>query len=358
MKSKLQDKICLTCKKTFTPESSRSKYCNRKCFFNRNISLNGFKICVNCNKNKELSEFDNKRNHCKDCRVLYKNNNKKTKIDIYMPNLNLIFKNCVKYAKKRNKEWNIEFEDYCRLRTSQCFYCNNLLGKRGVGLDRINNLMGYGIDNVVPCCGRCNIFRSDIYEFDDFVKFSNLIKQIDFEHIQKELINSAKLTKSLEFGEFNLSSGEKSKYYFDASKLMFDSKAINLITQSILKLVNFANITSVGGPATGALPLVSSLLCVLGKNHWPMKGFFVRKETKEYGKKELIEGHLNSNDNVILLEDVTTTGGSLLRAVEEVQKIAKVSQVITVVDRNQGADKLFESKKIPFKAILNINQIL
>jgi orotate phosphoribosyltransferase len=91
---------------------------------------------------------------------------------------------------------------------------------------------------------------------------------------------------------------------------------------------------------------------------WPMKGFFVRKETKEYGKKELIEGHLTADDNVILLEDVTTTGGSLLRAVEEVQKVAKVSGVVTIVDRNQGADKLFESKGIPFKAILNINQIL
>jgi orotate phosphoribosyltransferase len=57
---------------------------------------------------------------------------------------------------------------------------------------------------------------------------------------------------------------------------------------------------------------------------------------------------------VVLVEDVTTTGGSLLKAIDEVQKIAKISQVVSVVDRNQGAYKTFEEKGILFKSILNV----
>jgi orotate phosphoribosyltransferase len=141
------------------------------------------------------------------------------------------------------------------------------------------------------------------------------------------------------------------------SKVVLDSHGLALISSSIIGAAKWNGVTAIGGPAYGAIPIVSGVLTIMNIS-WPMKGFFVRKETKEYGKKELIEGHLTKDDNVVLLEDVTTTGGSLLRAVEEVQKIATVRQVITIVDRNQGADKLFEAKGIPFTAILNINQIL
>ena len=121
---------------------------------------------------------------------------------------------------------------------------------------------------------------------------------------------------------------------------------------------SWTKVTAIGGPAYGAIPIVSGMLTMFAEHKWPMRGFFVRKETKEYGKKELLEGHLNENDAVILIEDVTTTGGSLLKAVNEVQKVATVIQVISVVDRNQGAYDLFKEKSIPFKSILNISQIL
>lgn len=163
--------------------------------------------------------------------------------------------------------------------------------------------------------------------------------------------------KALSRGEFKLASGQTSNYYIDLSRVVLDSHGLALIASSIIGAAKWEDITAIGGPAYGAIPIVSGVLTMMNVS-WPMKGFFVRKETKEYGKKELIEGHLTKDDNVILLEDVTTTGGSLLRAVEEVQKVAKVIQVITIVDRNQGAEKIFEAKGIPFKALLNINQIL
>jgi len=159
--------------------------------------------------------------------------------------------------------------------------------------------------------------------------------------------------------KFRLASGQTSDYYIDLSKILLDSVGLSLVASSVMEEVDsWTKVTAIGGPAYGAIPIVSGMLTMFAEHKWPMRGFFVRKETKEYGKKELLEGHLNENDAVILIEDVTTTGGSLLKAVNEVQKVATVIQVISVVDRNQGAYDLFKEKSIPFKSILNISQIL
>ncbi len=165
--------------------------------------------------------------------------------------------------------------------------------------------------------------------------------------------------KALSRGKFVLASGQTSDYYIDLSKILFDSIGLSLVSAAVIEEVYaWKPISAIGGPAYGAIPIISGMLTLFSEHKWPMKAFFVRKETKEYGKKELVEGHLDKGDKVILVEDVTTTGGSLLKAVNEVQKIATVSQVISVVDRNQGAYNLFKEHNIPFKSILNISQIL
>lgn len=175
---------------------------------------------------------------------------------------------------------------------------------------------------------------------------------------RNQLINLIQ-EKALTKGTFALASGQKSDYYIDLSKVLLDSVGLSLIASSILEEVDsWKKITSIGGPAYGAIPIVAGMLTLFNEHKWPMKGFFVRKEIKEYGKQELLEGFLESNDKVVLVEDVTTTGGSLLKAVNEVSKIATVLQVISVVDRNQGAYNLFKDKGIQFKSILNISQIL
>jgi len=165
--------------------------------------------------------------------------------------------------------------------------------------------------------------------------------------------------KALSRGKFLLASGQTSDYYIDLSKILLDSVGLALVSAAIMEEVDsWTRVTAIGGPAYGAIPIVSGMLTMFAEHKWPMKGFFVRKETKEYGKKELLEGHLNQDDKVVLVEDVTTTGGSILKTINEVQKLATIVQVISVVDRNQGAYKLFEEKCIPFKSILNISQIL
>ena len=163
--------------------------------------------------------------------------------------------------------------------------------------------------------------------------------------------------KALTRGTFNLASGQTSDYYIDLSKITLDSLGLSLIASSIIEEVdNWSNITAVGGPAIGAIGITSGILTLMHESKWSMKGFFVRKDSKTHGKEDLIEGYLDKSDRVILVEDVTTTGRSLLKALNEVQKIAKVVEIISVVDRNQGASELF--KGIPFKSILNICQIL
>lgn len=175
---------------------------------------------------------------------------------------------------------------------------------------------------------------------------------------RNELINLIQ-AKALTKGTFKLASGQTSDYYIDLSKVLLDSVGLHLIASAIIEEIDsWGKVTALGGPAIGAIPIVSGVLTLMHDSKWPMRGFFVRKEVKDYGKQELIEGYLEKNDKVVMVEDVSSTGSSLLNAVNEVEKIAKVLEVISVVDRNQGAYKLFEEKGIPFKSILNISQIL
>ena len=175
---------------------------------------------------------------------------------------------------------------------------------------------------------------------------------------QKNLIAIIK-EKALIRGPVQLASGQKSDFYIDLSKITFDAYGIGLISSLVIEEVkSWRSIQTVGGPAYGAIPIVSGVLTLLNESHWAMNGFFFRKEIKPHGKAELIEGHLNQGDKVILVEDITTTGNSLMKVVEEVKKIAEIVQIISIVDRNQGAHKLFANQNLFFKSILTVDQIL
>lgn len=160
--------------------------------------------------------------------------------------------------------------------------------------------------------------------------------------------------KALTRGEFRLASGIMSDYYVDLSKVAFSYDGLWLIVQAINETVNWTYVNKVGGPAIGALPIVVAIMSVND-----MHGFLIRKAEKEYGKKDLIEGCLKKGDNVVLVEDVTTSGSSLLKAVKAVQEFGcTIKQVVSVLDRNQGATELFEKEGIPFKYLVSIKEVL
>ena len=151
-----------------------------------------------------------------------------------------------------------------------------------------------------------------------------------------ELIQKHALSR----GNFVLASGQISDHYIDLSKIVLDSAGLYLIASLVIEEVDkWKGITAIGGPAYGAISIISGILTLMHDSEYPMKGFFIRKESKTYGKQELIEGNLKDGDKVILVEDVTTTGKSLLKVLQEIEKFVEISQIISVVDRNQGASE-------------------
>ncbi len=138
-------------------------------------------------------------------------------------------------------------------------------------------------------------------------------------------------------GSYQLASGSTSGFYFDIKPVAFDPEGSRLIADAILDVLEGEHVDYVGGLELGAIPIAASVV-ERSFERTPVAGFFVRKSPKERGTKKLIEGNLEPGSNVALVEDVTTTGGSVLRAVEAVRELGcTVTKVVTVVDRLEGA---------------------
>jgi len=159
--------------------------------------------------------------------------------------------------------------------------------------------------------------------------------------------------KSLLKGEdFKLSSGETSKYFFNMKKTMLDPEGANLIADLILALPELESASAIGGLVMGAVPIVSVVCARSWDTERRLPAFFVRKERKGHGTNSLIEGYLVSKTRVVLVEDVTTTGGSVLKAIEAVRDSgATVDTVVTVVDRMEGAERKLAEHGIKLVAL-------
>src|SRR5512132_945075 len=153
-------------------------------------------------------------------------------------------------------------------------------------------------------------------------------------------------------GAFTLASGRQSSVFFDMKRTMFDPEGANLIGEAVLDRLGETPVEAVGGLVMGAVPIVSVVCAKSFERGRPLQGFFVRKAAKDHGTGKLIDGNLSRGARVAILEDVTTTGGSALRAVDAVSAFgASVVLVITIVDRLQGAAAAFCSHDLPFLSI-------
>ncbi len=157
--------------------------------------------------------------------------------------------------------------------------------------------------------------------------------------------------------EMKLASGRTSNFYFNMKPTMLHPEGAHLIAVLVLDALKDTKVDFVGGLEMGAVPLAacaSALSHVQGK---PISAFFVRKQAKEHGARKLVEG-LAPNDTlsgkrVAVLEDVTTTGGSALKAIEALRaEGAIIDRVITVVDRLEGAAENFKAAGVPFVPLL------
>jgi orotate phosphoribosyltransferase len=148
-------------------------------------------------------------------------------------------------------------------------------------------------------------------------------------------------------GDFKLSSGERSSYYIDGKMAATSSEAARLIGEVLYERTKHLHLDAIGGLEVGAVPITTSIVISYDAHGQTMEGFWVRDKLKPHGTKKPIEGAIQSGWRVAVIDDVFTQGKSALRAVEEVRKVgAEVVAVIALVDRLQGAEKLFAENGI------------
>lgn len=153
-------------------------------------------------------------------------------------------------------------------------------------------------------------------------------------------------------GDFTLSSGNKSDYYINMKKAITEPEILSTIAKLITQLIDEDNADKVAGPALGAVPIATAVSL---ESEIPL--LMIRKEKKGYGTSKLIEGELNSGDNVIVVEDVTTTGGSLLKAIKAIQENGgNVTRAFVVVDRQEGAIEAFEKEGIMLEPLIKVKE--
>ncbi len=163
---------------------------------------------------------------------------------------------------------------------------------------------------------------------------------------------------ALKFGNFTLASGKQANFYLDCRKLSLTGEGANLIAEGMLELMADNLPQAVGGMAIGADPITAAIVTVAFQQGLDLRGFIVRKESKSHGTGQEIEGPVFPGDQVVIVEDTATTGGSSLRAVEKAQAFGlEVLSVLAVVDRCEGAAQCFADHNLPFHALVTINDL-
>lgn len=176
----------------------------------------------------------------------------------------------------------------------------------------------------------------------------------------RERLKEILIHKSILRGKFKLASGKESDYYIDARLTTLDPEGVSLVTEIFLEeILKDPGINAVGGPTMGADPIVGALIAESHRTGKPLNGFLVRKREKEHGTGKIVEGGLKSGDVTAVVEDVVTTGGSVLTAIDAVKSIgAEVRKTLVIVDREEGADEEFRKMGIELYSIFKISELL
>lgn len=147
------------------------------------------------------------------------------------------------------------------------------------------------------------------------------------------------LQKSFQYAEepsFKLVSGGVSNFYFNCKPTMLDPEGKELIGRLILTKIRDLEVAGIGGLELGSVPISGAVSLISQLEGQPIKEFIVRKEKKDHGIPAKVEGELVAGDRVVVVDDVITTGGSTIKAIEAVEKLGlKVTKVVVLVDREE-----------------------
>ena len=161
----------------------------------------------------------------------------------------------------------------------------------------------------------------------------------------RDALHSLVREKALKFGQFTLASGKQASYYLDCRQITLDSQGARLVGEGMLELLSgdFPNL--VGGMAIGADPITAAILTLAGVRGIPLRGVMVRKEPKQHGTGKTVEGPFRAGESIVIVEDVVTTGGSSLTAIERCEAAGlKVRRVLAIIDRLEGGREAFAAR--------------
>ena len=164
---------------------------------------------------------------------------------------------------------------------------------------------------------------------------------------------------ALLFGEFTLSSGKKSDYYFDSKKLTMEPAGANFVAHQLVDQLDREGIEYVGGVAYGAIPIVSHIVMLTGlRGTNPIRAFYHRKDSKEHGTGASAEGQFPPlGEPVAIVEDVVTTGGSLLQSIRHAEESGyNVTHAMTLVDRDEGGREAIEAAGYKFWSLFRVER--
>lgn len=161
--------------------------------------------------------------------------------------------------------------------------------------------------------------------------------------------------KALKFGDFTLASGKKANYYLDCRQVTLDAQGARLVGEGMLELLADDLPHLVGGMAIGADPITASILTLAGVKGLPLRGVMVRKEAKQHGTGQLVEGPFQAGETIAIVEDVVTTGGSSLAAIERCEAVGlKIQRVLAIIDRLEGGRQAFENRGYKLSTLFTI----
>lgn len=170
------------------------------------------------------------------------------------------------------------------------------------------------------------------------------------------------LRRSFQYREnppFTLASGRTSFFYFNCKPVTLDPEGMNLIGRVLFDMIRGSSVTAAGGLTLGADPLANALSVISFQKGRPIKSFIVRKDLKDHGMKSPVEGNVSAGERVVILDDVITTGGSTIAAIERAKEAGLViDRVIALIDREEGGRENIEAHVPRVDAVLTRTEIM